>query len=171
MDSSAKNDRVLFDISGAFALQELPPFLRVLLTTDGTVTKSLEAFFWERVKVNTTSQSTVVLTEDHPSLNCVAGDTVVSREVALRGLHSGRTYATAESLIRYDLLPENFRRDLNDQKLGVGELLRECGLETYREILSLGENDRGRSVWRVYRIVMGKQPFIQIKETFPLHLY
>ena len=32
-------------------IEAMPPFLRTLLVTDGTVTKSLEAFFWEPVVV------------------------------------------------------------------------------------------------------------------------
>ena len=42
----------------------LPPFLRVLLTTDGTVTKSLEAYFWESIEVINRKQGYEKLAED-----------------------------------------------------------------------------------------------------------
>lgn len=35
----------LGDVIERLRLETLPPFLRVLLVTDGTVTRSLEAFF------------------------------------------------------------------------------------------------------------------------------
>ena len=41
----------------AIPLAELPPFLRALLVTDGTVTKILEAYFWEPVVVDTLSSA------------------------------------------------------------------------------------------------------------------
>lgn len=161
----------LFDISGSLSLELLPPFLRVLLTTDGTVTKSLEAFFWEKIAVEPTTQTLVSLEEDVPALHCNKGQQVVSRHVKLCGIASRKVYATAQSLIRFDVLPSDFQRDLNSQKLGVGELVRECGLETYREILSVGEDKQAGLVWRVYRIVMERQPFIQIQEFFPMDIY
>ena len=40
-------------------LSLLPPFLRTLLVTDGTVTKSLEAFYWEPIKVVSITQELV----------------------------------------------------------------------------------------------------------------
>jgi len=61
--------------------------------------------------------------------------------------------------------------------VGVGELLRECGLETYREIVAIGEGGAAEpladdeSIWRTYRIVMEHQPFIQITEFFPRPIY
>lgn len=171
MHGQKSGEQNLFEIPGQLELDRLPPFLRVLLTTDGTVTKSLEAFFWEKISVDASAQSILELAEDMPYLNSTRGESVTSRHVQLRGVHSDKVYAKAQSLIRYDLLPKSFQRDLNDQKLGVGELVRECGLETYREILSLGEDKQTKQVWRIYRIVMEHQPFIQIKEYFPVCLY
>ncbi len=149
----------------------LPAFVRVLLTTDGTVTNSLEAYFWEPVTVETLAQRDFVLPFDAPIIDRGRGDTVVSRQVQLRGRRSNTVYVRAESLIRSDLLSAEFQRDLQAQKLGIGELLRDCGLETYREILQLGRQEQPREVWRTYRIVMDHRPFIQITEHFPLAVY
>jgi chorismate-pyruvate lyase len=166
-----ETEHFLSKTENALSLSELPAFLRVLLTTDGTVTKSLEAYFWEPVSVFSVSQGLQVLHFDAPNLNRKAGSTLISRRVELRGKTSCRIYASAESLICDERLPVKLKTELNAQRLGVGELLRECGLETYREILGVGQSERGDSVWRTYRIVMEHHPFIQITEHFPLAEY
>jgi chorismate-pyruvate lyase len=119
-------------------VESLPPFLRTLLVTDGTVTKSLEAFFWEPVEVENLEQKTVTLQEPVNWLKAQAGQQAVLRKVRLRGTNSGRIYAYAESIIRLEQLPEKLRDDLLAGKIGIGELLRESALETYREILDIG---------------------------------
>lgn len=158
-------------VRGDLDVASLPAFLRVLLTTDGTVTNSLEAFFWEPVAVETIAQREMVLVEDTPHIERSAGDTVLARRVQLRGLDTDTRYVEAESLIRLDLLPANFQDELVAQKMGIGELLRDCGLETYREILEVGCDEETKNLWRTYRIVTDHHPFIQITEHFPLSVY
>ncbi len=152
---------------------ELPPILRVLLTTDGTVTKCLESFFWEPVDVHRTLQQRETLTCPCPALNKQADDSVIARNVILQGAQSQRIYALACSYICPDALPEDIRQDLEQDKVGIGELLREYGLETYRELFSIAQEniDDQIHICRTYRILMAKQPLIQITEKFPLALY
>lgn len=169
--------------SESLDLQQLPPFLRTLLVTDGTVTKSLEAYFWEPVQVDTLRQSTVTLVQAQEWLHCQPGDTVLQREVRLLGSHSGKVYAYARSLIRLEILPTHLRDALLQGSIGIGELLRETGLETYREILDMGsEQDEsltgffelqpcGELIYRTYRIMAQHEPAIQITEYFPRRLY
>ena len=163
-------------------MEALPPFLRTLLVADGTVTKSLEAFFWEQIEVENLGQAPATLSEDAPWLNLTAGASVLERRVRLRGMESGRVYAYAQSLIKLEALPEHLRADLQQGRIGIGELLRERGLETYREILDVGESvepqlkavfgfDPGDLIYRTYRIVLQHQPVIQITEKFPCSVY
>ena len=154
-------------------LQALPAFLRVLLTTDGTVTKSLESFFWEPVMVKPLNQALHILHEDLPSLDRHCGERVLLREVALVGESSAVEYARAESYILTELLPISIREDLEAGRVGIGEMLRELGLETYRELLELGREETvcGDAITRRYRIVMHGKSFIQIIEKFPLSVY
>jgi chorismate-pyruvate lyase len=159
-------------------LRALPPFLRTLMITDGTVTKSLEAFFWEQIIVDTLSQEEVTVAADHEWLNIKKGDKALQREVRLKGEDSGKVYVYARSLIRLEILPDHLRESLLNGKIGIGELLRECGLETYREILDMGcEVDEsmvsvfctehcGDLSYRTYRIMANHQPAILITEYF-----
>lgn len=164
------------------ALDRLPAFLRVLLTTDGTVTKSLEAYFWEPVAVERIAQQTVAAAQDIPMLDTRAGAAVIARKVRLKGTQRGDVYAYAESTLRLDALPANLRDDILAERIGIGELLRERGLETYREILDVGsevnpvlsgifEIPVDKVVYRTYRIFLNHAPAILITEKFPLALY
>ena len=149
----------------------LPAFLRVLLTTDGTVTKSLESWFWEAVAVRNLGQAYIRLEAAAPIIACAAGESVLQRRVELVGQQSERHFVLADSLIRTAILPPSVRADLEAGLVGIGEILRECNLETYREIVDLGYGHEKDTLWRTYRIVMGGEPFIQITEYFPIEIY
>lgn len=164
-------------------IAKLPPFLRVLLSMDGTVTKALEGFFWEPIEVENLGQEEVALAHDVPWLELAKGASALNRRVRLVGEQSGTVYAYPQSTLRLDLLPVEVRRDILAGRIGIGELLRECGLETYREILDLGSETRAEFdpifnhqgyrdfIYRTYRIFLNRQPTILITERFPLPLF
>jgi len=180
---------VIRDDRGAtIPLSDLSPFLRALLVTDGTVTKALEAYFWEPVTVDTLEQRFETAAEPVPWIGLAAGDACLIRDARLRGVHSGRAFAEALSLIRTELIPPDFRRRLIAREIGIGALIRDSGLESYREVLDVGLEhgggprrdpagagagaaDSGPSVFRTYRIIIGGRPVILITECFPLALF
>lgn len=161
----------------------LPPILRVLLVTDGTVTKTLESYFWEPVDVISQGQQQAALKEDCEFLGIDAGASVLDRQVRLVGRQSADVYAYANSYIILQLLPENLQADLLAGKIGIGELLRETELETYRELVNMGRQTSsarqqnsavdysGELIFRTYRIVINKKPAILVTEKFPYRLY
>ncbi|MFZ0790497.1 MAG: chorismate pyruvate-lyase family protein [Chromatiaceae bacterium] len=166
---------VIHDANGhAKRLADLPPFLRALLVTDGTVTKMLEAYFWEPVAVDTLEQRFESAEAPVPWIDVAAGDRCLIRDARLRGMHSGRGFAEAFSLIRTELIPPDFRQRLIDREIGIGALIRDSGLESYREVLDVGldaDGPDGGSVFRTYRIAIARRPVILITEHFPLRLY
>ena len=177
--SGVVEDGVLIDERGqSLCMRTLPSFLRVLLTTDGTVTKSIESYFWEPVNVVNLGQKYVSLECGAPLIDKEPGDRVLERQVNLIGGDTNTHYAHARSLICTQFLAKSLKSDLEEGRVGIGELLRECGLETYREIMEVGFSTQrsnpgvsGDVVWRTYRIVMEKHPLIQITESFPLSVY
>jgi chorismate-pyruvate lyase len=163
-------------------IQALPPFLRALLVTDGTVTKILEAYFWEPVEVVTLQQELV--NAEHPIdwIRVIPGEQVLLRQARLSGADSARIYATAFSVIRPKLIPETFRQRLIDREIGIGVLIRDSGLESYREVLDVGMEPMAETsdatalgqsdlVFRTYRIIIEGEPVILITESFPLDLF
>jgi chorismate-pyruvate lyase len=157
----------------------LPPFLRALLVTDGTVTKILEAYFWEPIEVQTRKQEFATVERPIDWIQIDPGDRVLIRNARLRGTDSGQVYATAFSVIRTELIPDTFRQRLIDREIGIGVLIRDSGLESYREVLEVGieppdahEPASGcEHVFRTYRIIIGQAPVILITESFPVDLY
>ena len=163
-------------------IKELPPFLRALLVTDGTVTKILEAYFWEPVEVVTLEQEFIRAERPIEWIRIAPGDRVMIRRARLSGVDSGSLYATAFSVIRTQLIPEAFRQRLIDREIGIGVLIRDSGLESYREVLEVGIDSAGESsraispvrsdvIFRTYRIIIDGEPVILITESFPLALY
>jgi chorismate-pyruvate lyase len=162
----------------------LPPFLRTLLVTDGTVTKSLEAYFWEPIVVENLGQETAAIPDDVDWLGMQRGDIALRREVLVKGGETGRVYAYATSLLRLEALPHQVREDLLAGLIGIGEILRERGLETYREILDMGRENGapldegfdggengGECIYRTYRVMLAHEPAMLITEKFPYQLY
>ncbi len=164
---------------GGLPLVSLPPFLRALLVTDGTVTKIIEAYFWEPVAVDTLVQDLTRAERNIPWVEVAAGDPVLVRQAQLRGTDSGKVYATAFSVIRTERVPSAFRQRLIDREIGIGVLIRDSGLESYREVMEIGAADVDADtpgpgsdrVFRTYRIIIDGVPVILITETFPLALY
>lgn len=153
-------------------LASLPPFLRVLLTSDGTVTKMLEAFFWESIDV-------VRLRQHYGSaakatwLGLGESDEVMIRDVALRGERTGRVYAKASSLVAPERIPASLRHQLEEKQIGIGQLIRRCGLESYRQLIEVGLDSHSTTnmIYRIYQINVEQKPAMLITEYFPRALY
>jgi chorismate-pyruvate lyase len=156
-------------------IETLPPFLRALLVTDGTVTKALEAYFWEPVVVDTLRQEFIDAADEIPWIEVSPQDQVMVREALLRGGDSGNHYVRAFSVIRSELIPHSFRQRLINREIGIGVLIRDSGLESFREVMEVGVEpesaDGHRALFRTYRIIIDGKPVILITETFPLALY
>ncbi len=156
------------------AYEALPPFLRSLMVTDGTVTTVLEAWFCEPVAVHVKEQSTSALVHQVPVLDADVGETVMQRRVTLMSDRSSRLLATASSLLRVQALPGDLRDELLAGKLGIGELLRRKGVETCREIIGITLPTMGTDpayAERTYLIHMNVMPVICVTERFPLEVY
>jgi chorismate-pyruvate lyase len=156
------------------AFADIPPFLRSLLVTDGTVTTVLEAWFSEPVAVKVREQSRSTLASAVVPLGADVGETILDRHVSLIGTASGRVLATAHSVLRLAAMPDGLRDELEAGRLGIGELLRQTGMETCREIIAMTLPSAlvdGQSVERTYLIHMNLRPVIQVTERFPLEVY
>ena len=158
-------------------LAALPPILRTLLTTDGTVTKCLEAYFWEPIEVVVDGLQETQSHTPISYLNVQPGEPLLVRDVRLKGKSSGVVYAQAHSVIRLSVLTPDIRAQLVSGEIGIGVLIRDSGLESYREILDIhaetisDEGAAGIDISRVYRIIVNNEPTIAITETFPLPKY
>ncbi len=178
-----KESEIYTELGTLIDLKKVPPFLRTLLVTDGTVTKSLEAWFWERIKIHPISNSLEVMKDGLPGLEVSTGDKVLHREVILKGVESGTNYACARSNVSLKHLPKEIGDALEKGEIGIGELLREEGVETYRDIFNINylstlpPNDKLLSslpsevLLRSYRIRVNGCPAIVVTEYFPVSIF
>lgn len=163
-------------------LLTLPAFLRTLLVMDGTVTKALEAWFWEPVKVIPQLNELMALTKKIEGLEAQKGDQVLHREVILQGDTSNKVFACARSTVSLELLPTKTSGALKSGKIGIGELFREQGLETYRDIININyylepplndellTNLSGEIISRSYQIWVNGSAAIVVTEFFPVNI-
>ena len=169
--------KIDFEHSADFA--GLSPILRVLLVTDGTVTRTLEAYFGEGIEVDVLDHAERTSELPYPQIDIAAGDRILHRYVRLVGRATRRVYAVAESVAVVDHISQQIRRKLIEEHKGIGELLREGRLETYRELLTAKLTAAGRwaehlrvavtaaVVTRDYKIYQGGRAVLLIREVFP----
>ena len=164
-------------------LTQLPAFLRTLMVTDGTVTKSLEAWFWEPVKVEVITNALEKNDSTVDGLEVERGDRLLQREVVLKGAHSKKTFACARSTVSLKHLPTEIGNSLEKGEIGIGELLRQSGVETYRDIFNINyfkeanvddlslKKLQTEVLSRSYRIRVNGHPAIIVTEFFPIDIY
>ena len=160
-------------------LATLSPVLRALMVTDGTITRILEAYFWEPINVELSLHAAEKMTAGDPTDWLPEGETMLRRRVILRGQFSRSAYAFAETLLDSKALPPEFQRELVDHKKGIGDLIREARLDTYRELIAV-RREQAKScaaplgiapgaavaIWEYFISYCGK-PSIRITEVFP----
>lgn len=177
------NSNIVTESGSKLDLTQLPAFLRTLMVMDGTVTKSLEAWFWEPVIVEALSNKLETIQSPVDGLEVVVNDRVLQREVILKGAHSNQVFACARSTVSLKHLPNEIGVSLEKGEIGIGELLREKGIETYRDIFNINYFKDGYSddklllklesdvLSRSYRIRVNGHPAIIVTEFFPVAIY
>ncbi len=168
-----------YPLQGNIDLSRLSIFQRVLLTTDGTVTKMLEIYAGEEIQVIKLSQEVRVSNQPLASLEMAGPYSVLDRKILLRGKRSQRNLLYAESTIALDRLNHTVRNSLLEDEVPIGRLLLDCQAETFRKIMSCSKEPAGAlacyfqvrpslgMISRTYQIVMGQRPVMQITEKFP----
>ncbi|MBA2679094.1 MAG: DUF98 domain-containing protein [Ktedonobacteraceae bacterium] len=152
---------------------------RILLTSDGSVTKLLEAYTGEPIQANKLVEE-VITGPDRPAVLEVTGDTpVLRREVLLKSAINQRTLLYAQSFIALERLNEKMKESLSLSDTPIGLLLCENRIETFRCIVdsrkeeatslaaffNVGEDEC--MISRSYLIFVHGLPTIFITEKFP----
>jgi chorismate-pyruvate lyase len=158
-----------------------PPGLlqRILLTTDGNVSRILENYAGEAIVAVKLDQIASPAGDACHALELEPHDERLTRRVLLRGGQSGRSLLYAETLVATGRLHPVVRAGLLSTSEPIGRLLTAARLETFRDILSSGVT-RDAAVAarfgiaesedlfvRTYRIVSGGHPIMLITEMFP----
>lgn len=172
------------DLASALQRGDIDPWglnaiQRILLTTDGTVTDMLEAYFQEHMQVVVLAQQELESPEPVAELDLERGQPILRREILLRGELSGRTVLHADSVIVPARLSERLRTGLLEKRQPIGHLLLADRLETFREIVHCARRRTGPLarhfqlyetaplLTRTYVVRMGGQGIMRITEGFP----
>jgi len=159
-----------------FAVDELEPFLRGLLFSDGMVTRALSVRLLDHVVVDVVDQCETGLPADAARyLDADAGTTSLRRRVTMSV--GGRPLGIcAESHLLPGRLPQAFTTALDGAPQGVGRSMEQLSLESRRELLWFrlgapsrwceGDTAEGTVLERLYRIVTTGRPALLIGETF-----
>jgi chorismate-pyruvate lyase len=163
-------------------LAALEPFLRGLLFTDGTVTRTLEVQTLSPVSVEVADQTdTAVHGQTAEHLDTAEGTESVRRRVLIGTGKPMEPAIWAESHILPTRLPPGFLGVLQGAPDGIGESLQRVELESWREMLWFGlDSHPGWSgvdpdpsspvITRLYRVMSGGLPALLISESFSVTL-
>jgi chorismate-pyruvate lyase len=161
---------------------DLPPLLRILLVTDGTLTQLLEAYTLQRVEVILLSQQTRRLGEDDAWLEAAQGTEVIDRQIMLRGMENRTVYGFADSTLVTSRLSASLLDGLAHGAEGLGRLLSRSRTELRRERLWFGRQVLSHPpeatgyragqefLSRSYRMVSDGLPLSLINEKFSMDL-
>jgi chorismate-pyruvate lyase len=162
-----------------FEIDDLDLLQRILVSTDGTVTDVLAVAFLEPIDLVRMSVTVEPAAAPIDALEVAAGETVMRREIVLRGRESGRSYACARVLIAADRLLPDFRDALLEGRVPLGQLWQSHRVETWKERprvrgrqagdLSgfLGVGTTEELIERTYRTYNGGRPVFLVTEFFP----
>lgn len=155
---------------------------RVIMQTDATVVRLLEAVFGEGICTAGLEQSVGAPRPHEADLELDDGASVLRRATVLQGERSSRSYVYAETSIAIDRLPEALRAALLGSSATIGSVLVGDRIETFREVLRTGEAPAGerapwfeldrdeRLLFRTYRMFVQGKPAMLITEHFPRSL-
>lgn len=159
--------------------RELTSMQRILLTSDGSMTRLLEAYVGEPIQAVKLAQEIIThaylpdffdLTEDSP---------ILRREVLLKSAVSRMNLLHAESFIVLERLSMEIRESLFSSDTPIGVLLRRERVETFRDIIDnrkvkahalaafFNLDPAASLISRSYLITISQRPALWITEKFP----
>lgn len=168
---------------GEIEFAELSLIQRIMLMTDGTLTKMLETYTQEYIDVIKLSEKESILAEDIPSMWIMAGRSVVDRKILLQGCTTRRNWLYAESIVIPDRLDEEFQYHLLASRTPIGKLWVKHKLETFKERINYWREPAGDLAFhfdlnrtdsllaRTYLVYSNGKPTMMITEKFPEKLF
>ena len=155
----------------------------VILQSDATVVRLLEACFRERICTAGLEQTTTPALPTDVELQLTGEETVLRRATLLQGSRTGRNYVYAETSIVLDRLGQRLREGLLGTTEPIGHLLIAGRVETFREPVRSGHASAGPRaasfglvssdtlLFRSYRVIAHGRPVMLITEHFPPSLF
>ena len=122
---------------------------KTLLAETGTIEQVLSILTGSSVRVNIVEQR--------------ENEKTISRESVILN-DADRVLIRAHSKIFLRNLPRKIARQIRQKKLGIGTIIANSHLETFREIIEVGYDPGNRSAFRRYQIIYRKKVAFEIRE-------
>ncbi|MHA1300189.1 MAG: chorismate pyruvate-lyase family protein [Candidatus Helarchaeota archaeon] len=170
------------DELNAVEKKKLSPIHRIILHTNGTVTQVLRE--WTDQIINVIKPITSFYTElvkDNLFFRPNNSSPLKSREVILQNFNSKKNLVYALTFIHFQNLNQETQYKLEHTDYGIGMIIEQQKLETYREILKFHKIDiskfpvfnkifpeaKSYILHRAYNIIHQKKIWFTINEYFP----
>jgi chorismate-pyruvate lyase len=117
-------------------------------------------------ETGTTEQLLSILTGSAVRVTIVEqreNEKTISRESVILN-DADRVLITAHSKISVCNLPRKIARQIRQKQLGIGTIIANSRLETFRKIIEVGYDPVNRSVFRRYQIIYRKKVAFEIRE-------
>jgi chorismate-pyruvate lyase len=135
---------------------KIPPLLLFIIIQNGVLESILQMLVRNAIEVNVLSQR--------------ESGSVLYRKICVRKKPDDVVIMHAESRIETKDLPTVLLDGIFEGKKGIGTLIENLRIETFRGIKNIGFDRRQRAIYRIYDIYIRTRLAITIKEYFPIDL-
>jgi chorismate-pyruvate lyase len=134
----------------------IPPLLLIVIMQNGILESILQLLVRNDIEVIVLRQSTF--------------GSVIRRKICVRRKIGGELVMHAESRIKTKNLPISLLEGIVKGEMGIGSLIENLRVETFRNIKDIGFDRSQRAIYRIYDVYIRKQRAITIKEYFPIDI-
>ena len=132
-------------------------FEKILLMNNGTT----ELF----LQILSNSLTKIVIIQQ------IEKNNIITRKINIITKDRGKILAEAKSTIYLKNLPNKIKYEIRRGEKGIGIIILENKLETYKRITEIGYNSKESYIYRKYKLLSGKHIISKVIENFSLGIY
>ena len=136
---------------------KLNSFEKILLINNGTTEQFLQ--------ILSNSLTKIVIMQQTEKNN------IITRKINIITKDQGKILAVANSTIYLKNLPNKIKYEIRKGEKGIGMIILENKLETYKRITEIGYNSKESFIYRKYKLLSGKHIISKVIENFSLGIY
>jgi chorismate-pyruvate lyase len=136
---------------------KLNSFEKILLINNGTTEQFLQ--------ILSNSLTKIVIMQQTEKNN------IITRKINIITKDQGKILAVANSTIYLKNLPNKIKYEIRKGEKGIGMIILENKLETYKRITEIGYNSKESYIYRKYKLLSGKHIISRVIENFLIRIY
>jgi len=136
---------------------KLNSFEKILLINNGTTEQFLQ--------ILSNSLTKIVIMQQTEKNN------IITRKINIITKDQGKILAVANSIIYLKNLPNKIKYEIRKGEKGIGMIILQNKLETYKRITEIGYNSKESYIYRKYKLLSGKHIISRVIENFLIGIY